>query len=93
MERLIKNLYEDQAIALGQTLIEFEGVFAKDALDIDCFSGGIECDIDMGDTKANKSRIHHTPIGFQAEEEKHLEKLIKLTLFNHLPLIGHYLQI
>ena len=30
LERSIINLYDDQAIALGQTLIESEDVFAKD---------------------------------------------------------------
>ena len=40
-------------------------------------SGGIVHDTDTGDAKPTKARMHHTPIDFQAEEEKPLEKLLK----------------
>ena len=35
------HLYDDQAIAVGEMLTEFEDVFAKDDFDIGCFNGGI----------------------------------------------------
>ena len=41
-ESSIVNVYGYHAIALCQTLIGIEGVFAKDAFDIGCFSDGIK---------------------------------------------------
>ena len=76
-EKSIVNLYDDQAIAIGETLIEFEDVFAKDDFDIGCFNGGIVHDIDTGDAAPIKARMRRTPLGFQGEEQKHLEKLLK----------------
>ena len=76
-EKSIVNLYDDQAIAVGEMLTEFEDVFAKDDFDIGCFNGGIVHDIDTGDAAPIKARMRHTPLGFQGEEQKHLEKLLK----------------
>ena len=70
-------LYDDQAMSVGETLLEFQDVFAKDDFDIGCFSGGIEHDIDTGGSAPIKARMRRTPIGFQGEEEKHLDKLLK----------------
>ena len=76
-ERSCVNLYDDQAVALGETLTEFADVFAKDDFDIGCLSGGKEHDIDTGNAKPVKAQMCHTPMGFQGEE-KHLDKLLKI---------------
>ena len=76
-EKSIVHLYDDQAIAVGEMLTEFEDVFAKDDFDIGCFNGGIVHDIDTGDAAPIKARMRRTPLGFQGEEQKHLEKLLK----------------
>ena len=76
-EKSIVHLYDDQAIAVGEMLTEFEDVFAKDDFDIGCFNGGIMHDIDTGDAAPIKARMRCTPLGFQGEEQKHLEKLLK----------------
>ena len=73
----IVHLYDDQAIAVGELLSEFADVFAKDDFDIGCFNGGIVDDIDTGDAAPIKARMRCTPLGFQGEEQKHLEKLLK----------------
>ena len=73
----IVHLYNDQAIAVGELLSEFADVFAKDDFDIGCFNGGIVHDIDTGDVAPIKARTRRTPLGFQGEEQKHLEKLLK----------------
>ena len=74
-ERSIVNLYDDQAIALGKTLIDFSDLFAKNDFDIGCFSGGIVHDIDTGDSKAVTARMHPTNPQFRGEEGKLLTKL------------------
>ena len=74
-ERSIVNLNDDQAIALGKTLIDFSDVFAKNDFDIGCFSGGIVHDIDTGDSKPVTARMHPTNPRFREEEGKLLTKL------------------
>ena len=76
-EKSVVHLYDDQAIDVGEMLTEFEDVFAKDDFDIGCFNGGIMHDIDTGDAAPIKARMRRTPLGFQGEEQKHLEKLLK----------------
>ena len=74
-ERSIVNLYDDQAIVLGKTLIVFSDVFAKSDFDIGCFSGGIVHDIDTGDCKPVTAHMRPTNPQFREEEGKLLTKL------------------
>ena len=74
-ERSIVNLYDDQAIALGKTLIGFSDVFAKNDFDIGCLSGGIVHDIDTGDSKPVTAHMHPNNPRFREEEGKLLTKL------------------
>ena len=77
-EKSIVHLYDEQAIAVGEMLTEFEDVFAKDDFDIGYFNGGIVHDIDTGDAVPIKARMRHTPLGFKGEEQKLLKtKVIK----------------
>ena len=69
------NLYNDQAIALGKTLIDFSDVFAKNDFDIGCFSGGIVHDIDTGDSKPVTAHMRPTNPQFREEEGKLFAKL------------------
>ena len=56
-------------------MIDFSDVFAKKDFDIGCFSGGIEHDIDTGDSKPVTACMRPTNPRFREEEEKLLTKL------------------
>ena len=72
-ERSIVNLPDDQAIALGKTLIDFSDVFAKNDFDIGCFSGGIVHDIDTGDSKLVTACMHPLIPGSEKKKENFLQ--------------------
>ena len=60
---------------MGELLIEFQDIFAKHDLDLGCFTE-IKHAFDTGTEHPVKHKMWRTPIGFQAEEEKHLQKLL-----------------
>ena len=74
-ENSCSKLTEDQSIILGNLLIEYQNVFAKDDTDLGCFAG-VEHHIDTGDAKPIKQPVCHVPLAFIGEEEKHLKKML-----------------
>lgn len=75
-KRSISEITNEQAVQLGNLLIDFQDIFAKHDLDIGCFEG-LEHTIDTGDNPPVRQRLRRTPLGYEGEEEKHLDKLLK----------------
>ena len=69
------HLTQDQTEKLGKLLLEFVSIFAKHDLDLGCMKG-VEHHIHTSDHPPVKQRLRHTPLGFEGEEEKHLQKLL-----------------
>ena len=61
---------------LGLLLIDYSDIFARHDLDLGCFSG-IKHKIVTGDAPPVKSRMRRTPIGFENEEKKHLDRMLE----------------
>ena len=74
-EKSITGLTSEQAEEFGCLLLEFVDVFAKHDLDLGCMKG-VEHHINTGDHPPVKQKLRRTPLGFEAEEEKHLQKLL-----------------
>ncbi len=75
-ERSSAHLSEEQKEQVAKLLIEFEDVFARHDLDLGCFTA-IKHHIDTGDSKPIKQRMRRTPLGFEGEEQKHLESMLE----------------
>lgn len=75
-DRSTTNLNTRQSIQLCQILTQFENIFARDDLDIGLFNGDIKHRIDTQDAHPIKQRMRRTPLGFEKEEEEHLEQLL-----------------
>ena len=79
----VKDLYErstmhlelHQQIILAKFITEFADIFAKDDMDLGCFTA-VQHEIDTGDAKPVCQRMHCTPLGFAEEEEKCLKKML-----------------
>jgi len=54
-------------------LIEFQDVFARSNIDLGLFKGDIQHHIDTVDSKPIRQRMRRTPLGFEKEEEEHLQ--------------------
>ncbi|VDI12072.1 Hypothetical predicted protein, partial [Mytilus galloprovincialis] len=75
-ERSKENLNEKESIQLAQLLIKYKNTFSINDLDIGHFTK-IKHRIDTGTSTPAKERMRRTPLGFEAEEEKHLGELLK----------------
>lgn len=73
-DRSSKSLRAGDVDKLKLLLIEFQDVFAKDEFDLGNFTA-IKHSIDTGDNKPVKQRMRRTPVGFEKEEETHLQKM------------------
>ena len=79
----LKELFEatkngppkDCLCAIGNLLIDYQDTFAKHDLDLGCLSV-IKHRIDTKDAHPVKQRIRRTPLGFEGEERKHLDKML-----------------
>ncbi len=69
------NLTESQALTFGEALHEYLDVFATHDLDIGCLKE-IQHKIDTGDNPPLRQRLRRTPLGFEKEEQKHLQRLL-----------------
>jgi O-acetyl-ADP-ribose deacetylase (regulator of RNase III)/transposase InsO family protein len=81
-KRSCRDLSEDEAVQVGNLLLEFQDIFSRHDLDIGCFEG-FEHSINTGDNQPIKQRLRRTPLGFEAEEEKHLNKLLDQGIITH----------
>ncbi len=75
LERSCKCLSPAERVAVLELLLDFQDVFSKGDLDIGCFSE-IQHKIDTGTHEPFKERMRRTPLGFQEEEEKHLQAML-----------------
>ena len=60
---------------IRELLIEFQDVFAKHDLDLGHLSA-VKHKIDTKDSPPVRQRIRRTPLGFEDEERKHLDKML-----------------
>ena len=77
LERTEPGLEHEDFLRLQDLLIEYEDVFSKGDFDLGCFTE-TKHRIDTGDAKPIKQRMRRTPLGFQEEEEKHLQNLLNI---------------
>lgn len=71
-----KGLPLEEIKHLDALLKEYSDIFSKHEFDLGCFSG-VEHTIDTGDAKPIRQSMRRTPMKFQNEEEKHLQKMLK----------------
>ena len=74
-DECIEDLTVEQCQMVASMLAEFGDVFCKDEYDLGEFAL-IQHTIDNGEETQVRHRIRHTPLGFQKEEENHLEKML-----------------
>ena len=72
----MKGPPNEHLTVLGTLLIEYQDIFAQHDLDIGCLKA-LKHKIDTGSAAPVKQRMRRTPIGFEAEEKKHLDKMLK----------------
>ena len=76
-ERSKVELNDSQALLLLELLIEYEDTFAGHDLDLGRFPQ-VQHKINTGDAPPFKQKIRRTPLGFEHEEEKHLNKMLEV---------------
>jgi transposase InsO family protein len=74
-KRSCENLTNEQSVRVAKLLLEFSEIFAKHDLDLGCMIG-VEHHINTGDAPPVKQRMRRTPLGFEHEEKKHLDKML-----------------
>ena len=72
----IKNVPAEHQHKVETLLTEFSDVFAKHDLDLGCFAK-IQHRIILSDPTPVKQRLRRTPLGFQNEEEKHIQSMLE----------------
>ena len=70
-----KHLTKEQKRVLCDLLRNYPDIFAKDDYDLGVFSN-VKHKIATGQAKAIRQPVRRTPIGFQGEEDVHLQKLL-----------------
>jgi hypothetical protein len=71
-----EQLSAEQYSQFQDILLEFQGVFAVNDLDLGTVKG-VEHGIDTGSARPIKQRMRRTPAGFAEEEEGHLKKMLE----------------
>lgn len=74
-EKSSAGLTADESNALRELLYKYEDVFSKDDQDIGCISE-VKHRINTAEARPIKQRMRRTPLGFEAEEEKHLKAML-----------------
>ena len=74
--RSITYLTPEQSHEVRKLLIEFQDVFARHDLDVGEFTA-LYHRIATGNADPIKMRMRRTPLGFEAEEREHLQKMLK----------------
>ena len=75
LERSMEHLTTEQAAKVAALLRKYADVFSKDEFDLGHFKT-IKHRIDTGNAKPIRQRMRRTPLGFQTEEEAHLNKML-----------------
>ena len=76
LEKSSAGLETVQRQQLGNLLLKFQDVFSKSDTDIGCYPH-IRHTIDTGDAAPIKERMRRSPLGFEQEEDKHLESMLR----------------
>ena len=72
-----KDLSLNESRQVAKLLFDYQDIFAKNDLDLGTFHG-VKHKIDTGDAKPIRQRMRRTPLGFESEEEKHLQQMLKM---------------
>lgn len=70
------GLSENESLELKQLLIEFQDIFAKHDFDLGEFTELMH-KIDTGEAAPIKCGLRRTPLGFQSQEEAHLQMMLE----------------
>ena len=73
--RSLNNLEGEEGTALQELLVQYQDVFARHDFDLGKFQT-IMHRIDTGDAAPVKYGLRRTPLGFQAQEEAHLQMML-----------------
>ena len=73
--RSCENLTPEQRHSLAALLIEYQDVFARSDTDLGCLKG-VQHTINTGNAAPIKQRMRRTPLGFESEEDKHLQSML-----------------
>ena len=73
--RAPENMSEEDAGKLAEVLSCYEDVFAQNEMDLGHFSA-VKYNISTGIARPVRQPVHWTPLGFEAEEEGHLQKML-----------------
>jgi len=73
--RSCENLSPEQSRSLAALLIEYQDVFAHSDTDLGCLKG-VQHSINTGNAAPIKQRMRRTPLGFESEEDKHLQSML-----------------
>ena len=76
-EKSSEGLTEAQTRRVKSLLLDYQDIFSTHDLDIGCYTG-IEHRIDTRDALPIRQRMRRTPLHFQDEEGKHLQKLLDI---------------
>ena len=75
-ENSCKLLSKEQSVRVGELLTSYADIFAAHEFDIGSFRG-VQHRIDTRDAPPVRHRMRRTPIGFEQEEEAHLQKMLR----------------
>ena len=73
--RSCANLDDAESLQVGKLLLEFQDAFAKHDLDLGHFEL-VQHRINTGDAQPRRQRMRRTPVGFQKEEQQHLQAML-----------------
>lgn len=73
--RATKDLSSEEKQQVHSLLVEYQDIFAKDDLDIGCFTA-LKHQIDTGEEEPVKHRLRRTPLGFEKEEKEYIQKML-----------------
>ena len=76
-EKSIEQLDQTQAEEVSSLLNRFQHVFSKDDFDLGLFNGDIKHKIDTENSQPIRQKLRRTPMGFEKEEEKHLQQMLE----------------
>ncbi|KAK3105322.1 hypothetical protein FSP39_022517 [Pinctada imbricata] len=76
-ERATSKLTKEESHEVQNLLSKFQHVFAANDFDIGQFNGNIKHKIDTKDAQPIKQKLRRTPMGFEDEEEKHIQQMLE----------------
>ena len=74
--RSLEHLTPPQSRDLASLLTEFSDVFSTSDTDLGCYTE-VKHSINTGDARPIRQRLRRTPLGFEGEEDKHLQQMLE----------------